>query len=114
MEKLKKIALVTSAANFERQKNIVNAVSRKLKEIGGCVLYVFTCYGIFIVKDDAVYNEGAASIYELIKKGYFDGCILEENIGDIEMLQDIADSLRENNIPVVSIHCSIDNIPFYS
>ena len=65
MGKVKKIALVTSTSNFERYRNVVTAVHRKLKEMGGYALYVLTCYGLFTEK--SVYDRGEESIYSLLK-----------------------------------------------
>lgn len=113
MEKVKKIALITSASNFERQKNVVNAVSKELKNLGGCILYVFTCYGIFPGNEAASYNRGEASIYELLEIGEFDGCIMEGNIGSLKIMQEIGAVLQKRNIPFVVLHFEIENMISY-
>lgn len=107
---LKKIALIINASNFERQKNIIKPLHRKLSEMGNYALYVFTNYGLFL--EDTPYSRGEASIYALLDVFSFDGCILEGNVGNQKMLTAFADKLRERNIPFVTLHFSVDNAPF--
>ena len=78
MDDLKKIALITSASNFERHKKVIKAAHDKLKRLGKYALYVFSSYGLYRGHD--VYEDGEASVYTLLEKGEFDGCILEGNI----------------------------------
>ncbi len=102
MEKIRKIALITSTSNFERQKNTINAIDRKLKEMGGCALYVLTCYGLFL--ESNIYDKGEASIYRLLAETDFDGYIIESNLGVDYMLGDILDFLKKRNKPTVAIN----------
>ena len=110
MGKLRKIALIISASNFERQRSVVHEVRQVLKDMGEFALYVFTNYGIFY--GDSPYNHGAKSIYQLIKQHDFDGCILDSNLGEQAMLQEIADEIRQCNIPVVGLNVILEDIPF--
>lgn len=112
MAKRKRVALIISASNFERQKNIIYAVHRKLKEIGNCCLYVFSSYGLFV--GNIPNEKGEESIYSLINKKEFDGCILEGNIGNSQMLQQFADVLKERKIPFVVMNYRIEGAPFVS
>lgn len=110
MGKLRKIALLMCASNFERQRIVVRDVHEALKELGEYALYVFTNYGLFY--GDSPYNQGAKSIYELVKKHDFDGAIIDSNLGDQLMMQEIADELRESHIPVVGLNVCLDGIPY--
>lgn len=111
MGKVKRIALITSASNFERYKKVVKAVDKKLKELGGYALYVFACYGLF--EESKPYDKGEASIYSLIEEGSFDGCILEGNIGHRAMLESIAGLLQKKEIPFVTLGFGMEGIPFF-
>lgn len=112
MGKTKRIALITNASNFERQKNIVKSVHRTLKSMGGYVLYVISSYGIFV--DDESYSHGDAAIYSLLKYTTFDGCIMEGNIGSHKLLNLIASKLRKRNIPFVTINIKVEGAPYLS
>lgn len=110
MGKLRKIALIMCASNFERQRRVVHEVHEALKEMGEYALYVFTNYGIFY--GDSPYNRGAKAIYQLIRQHEFDGCIIDSNLGEQEMLQEVADEVRKCNIPVVGLNVILEEIPF--
>lgn len=110
MSDVKKILLIISASNFERQKNTVRAVHQMLKEIGGYALYVFTSYGIYT--SDALHMMGSASIYSLLNKMYFDGCILEGNIGNMEFMSYYAEELKKRRIPFVTLNTQVGDAPF--
>jgi len=113
MEDVKKIALVISASNFERQKNVIKYVHQYLKKQGGYVLYVFTCYGLF--RENTPNEQGERAIYQLLHEHYFDGCIIESNLGDFAWAAVFAEQLEKRGIPVVTLNFGIDeveNIPF--
>ena len=110
MGKLRKIALLMCASNFERQRRVVHDVHEALKEMGDYALYVFTNYGLFY--GDSPYNRGAKSIYQLIRQHDFDGCIIDSNLGDQKMMQEIADELKECNIPTVGLNVILEGIPY--
>lgn len=110
MGKLRKIALIMCASNFERQRRVVHEVHDALKEMGEYALYVFTNYGIFY--GDSPYIRGAKSIYQLIKEHDFDGCIIDSNLGEQAMLQEIADEVRRCNIPIIGLNVVLEGIPF--
>ena len=110
MGKLRKIALIICASNFERQRRIIHEVHEALKEMGDYALYVFSNYGIFY--GDSPYIRGAKSIYQLIKQHDFDGCIIDSNLGERAMLQEIADEVRKCNIPIVGLNIILEDIPF--
>lgn len=112
MGDVKRIALITNASNFERQKNIIKSIHQTLRKMGGFTLYVISNYGIFV--DDMPYSHGEASIYSLLKYMKFDGCILEGNIGSHHLLNIIADKLRQKNIPFVTINIKMEGAPFLS
>lgn len=111
MNKIKKIALVTSASNFERQKNVIKAVHKKLKQLGDYALYVITSFGLYV--EEGAYDIGEASIYSLLKEGDFDACILEGNIGREDMLQKLVDVVKEKNIPLVTLSFGMEGVPFF-
>ncbi len=110
MGMVKKIALVITASNFERQKRVVHEVHEALKSMGDYALYVFTNYGIFI--GDSPYIRGAKSIYELLKQHDFDGCIIDSNLGNPDMERELITSLKESGIPVIGLNIIHENIPF--
>ena len=110
MDETKKIALVISASNFERQKNIVRSVHRALKSKGNYILYVFTNYGVFY--DDMAYDHGEAAIYTLLDYEEFDGCIIEGNIGSGQLTEKVARNLRERKIPLITINIEAEGVPF--
>ena len=113
MDNVKKILLITSASNFERQKIVVKSIHQKFQKMDGYALYVFTCYGLFI--NPTVYDNGEKSIYSLLDDVSFDGCILEGNIGHEEIMESFAEKLREKKITYVTLNFGIDevdNIPF--
>ena len=109
MNGVRKIALITSTSNFERHKNTIRAIHRKLKAIGGYALYVLTCYGLFI--DGGAYDKGEATIYTLLDEADFDGCIVEGNLGDTEILHNIIERLHAKQIPFVTTNFQHENIP---
>lgn len=110
MGKVKKIALITCASNFERQKRVVHEVHTALKEFGDYALFVFTNYGIFI--EDNPYNRGAQSIYQLVKEYDFDGCIFESNVGDPDIIYEMMNEFKECTIPCFGLNMILDKIPF--
>ena len=112
MSEVKKIALVTSASNFERHKHIVKSVHEKLKKLGNYALYVITSYGLYVDKDD-IYEKGEASIYTLLREGDFDGCILEGNIANQVMLYQFAEILQIRKIPFVTLSFGMEEHPFF-
>ena len=56
MDNVKKILLLTSASNFEAQKKVIHAIDKKLKEMGGYALFVFSSYGLYIEKNSYDYG----------------------------------------------------------
>ncbi|MBQ7918905.1 MAG: GGDEF domain-containing protein [Lachnospiraceae bacterium] len=110
MGKIRKIALLMCASNFERQRRVVRDVHEALQEMGDYALYVFSNYGLFY--GDSPYNRGAKSIYQLVKKHDFDGVIIDSNLGDQTMMQEIADELKECNIPTVGLNVILEGIPY--
>jgi len=111
MDTVKKILLITSASNFERQKNVVKSIHQKFQQMGGYALYVFTCYGLFT--NPTNYDKGAASIYSILEDVSFDGCILEGNIGDKDMLDGFVELLTKKRIPFVTLNFGVEDIPFF-
>lgn len=111
MADIKRILLIISASNFERQKNTVRAVHQALKELGGYSLYVLTSYAIYSA--EMVYVTGPASIYSLLDKMHFDGCILEGNIGNQQFLSYYAEKLKKNRVPFVSLNTRVGDAPFF-
>ena len=112
MEHVKKILLLTSASNFEAQKKVIHAIDKKLKEIGGYALFVFSSYGLYREKD--VYEEGEASIYRLLDEESFDGCIMDSNIGNRSMYHDFVRRLQGKGTPSVTVNFGLKGIPFVS
>lgn len=112
MDKVKKIALITSTSNFERYKNIVRTIDERLKEIGGYALYVISCYGLFF-DEETPYNKGEGSIYTLLKNAEFDGYILEGNLGPTPKMSEIIGILREKRMPTVALSIGMGDIPFF-
>ena len=110
MDNVKKILLITSASNFERQKIVVKSIHQKFQKMDGYALYVFTCYGLFI--NPTVYDNGEKSIYSLLDDVSFDGCILEGNIGHEEIMESFAEKLREKKITYVTLNFGIKNSPY--
>ncbi len=113
MVEIKRIALIISASNFERQKNIVKAVHRTLREMGGYALYVFSNYGLF--RDDMGVEDcfhGEDAIYDLLERGRFDGCILEGNVENKQLAALITERLSRRGIPVVTINIEAPGAPF--
>lgn len=113
MGSVKKIALITSASNFERQKNVVKYVHQYLKKLEGYALYVITSYGL--MREETPYEQGEQSIYNLVREHDFDGCIIDGNLGNFDRSADITKEFLERNIPVVTLNFGIkevENIPF--
>ena len=109
MGNVKKIALITSTSNFERHKNTIRAVHRKLKELGGYALYVLTSYGLFV--EEKAYDKGEGAIYSLLDEADFDGCIIEANFGVQEMLDGFVTKLKEKGIPFVAANFGTEEAP---
>lgn len=111
MGSVRKIALVICASNFERQKNVIKFVHKRLKELGDYALYVFTCYGLF--REDNEYERGEASIYQLLQESDFDGCIIVgDNIGNTEMITEFCNDMKARNIPLVILNYGEKGFPF--
>lgn len=106
----KNIALITSASNFERQKVIIKAAHRILKERGGYTLYVLSNYGAFY--DDTWHEHGEGAIYDLLNYVKFDGGILEGNLGSRQLANRLAGKLKEKGTPLVTINIEVDDVPF--
>ncbi|MCM1044267.1 MAG: GGDEF domain-containing protein [Candidatus Gastranaerophilales bacterium] len=109
---MKKIALIINASNFERQKNIVRAVHRALKSMGNFTLYVISNYGVFF--DDMAYKHGEAAIYSLLDQATFDGALIEGNIGSNQLVDLLAEKLRQSGTPFVTINIETKGAPFLS
>ena len=109
MKALKKIALVTCGSNFERHGNTIRAMRRKFVEMGGYALYVITSYGVY--QDGMDFAEGEPAIYRLLETIEIDGCILEANLGSIELAERITAILKSRGIPVLAINLKLENIP---
>ncbi len=110
MGKLRKIALIICASNFERQRLVTREVHEALKEMGDYALYVFSNYGVFY--GDSPYLRGAKSIYRLLRQHDFDGCIIDSNLGDMDTLREIAEEVRKCHIPVIGLNIIIEDVPF--
>ncbi|MDE6016231.1 MAG: diguanylate cyclase [Acetatifactor sp.] len=112
MENLKRIALITSASNFERQKNIASSMHKALKSMGGYVMYVISNFGIFLDNEPIAY--GDTTIYDIIDYTMFDGCVIGGNIGNHMLLASIAEKLRKKNIPFITVNIQTEGAPFLS
>lgn len=110
MKDTKNIALIINASNFERQKVIIKAAHRTLKERGGYALYVFSNYGAFY--DDSWHDHGEGAIYDLLNYVRFDGCIMEGNLGSRQFANQIADKIRKQGTPLVTINIQAGDAPF--
>lgn len=110
MADVKKILLLTSASNFETQKQVIRSVDKKLKEIGGFALYVFSSYGLY--REENAYDDGEKSIYSLLEESSFDGCILSGNIANRAMYRQFIDILRRKNIPFLTTNFGLEDSPF--
>ena len=109
-DKLYKIGLVICASNYERHRNIIQAVHRALAEKGSYALYVITNYGTYY--DGMDFQHGEPADYSLLDHIELDGCILEANLGSETLVHLIADKLRKRNIPIIAINLSLRDIPF--
>ena len=112
MDGTRKIALLISGSNFERQKNIIGAVHRALTSMGSYILYVFTNYGVFY--DGMSYSHGEAGIYSLLEHEKFDGCIIEGNVGSGELTCLLAEKMRQLGTPVITVNIEAEGVPFLS
>ena len=110
MDQVKKVLLLTSASNFEAQKKVIHAVDKKLKEIGGYALFVFSSYGLYREKN--AYDEGEVAVYSLLNEEFFDGCIIDGNIANRSMYNNFVRILREKKIPFVTLNWGLEGIPF--
>lgn len=106
----KNIALIINASNFERQKVVIKAAHRTLKERGGYTLYVFSNYGAFY--DDTWHEHGEGAIYDLLNYMTFDGCIMEGNLGSGLLANWIANKVKEKGTPLVTINIEASDAPF--
>ncbi len=107
---LKKIVLITSASNFERQKNVVKAVHRVLKSLEGYTLYVISNYGVFF--DGMDYAHGEAGIYSVLDHTDFDGALIEGNIGSGDLMKIIVEKLRRKRTPFLTVNIETEGAPF--
>lgn len=110
MADVKKILLLISASNFETQKQVIRSVDKKLKEIGGYALYVFSSYGLY--REENSYDDGEKSIYSLLEEGSFDGCILSGNIANRAMYRQFIEILRQKKIPFITTNFGLEDSPF--
>jgi len=110
MAKFKRIVLVTSASNFEKQKSMIHSLHARLKEVGGYVLYVVSSYGL--LNENNPYDKGAASIYGILERIEFDACLMEGNIGNSKLLYELAEMLKRRNIPFLTVAIGLEGIPF--
>ncbi len=110
MSQCKRIVLVISASNFEKQKNIIHNLHEKLKQMGGYVLYVVTNYGLADMSNP--YDKGAVSIYNILEKMEFDACLLEGNIGNSTLLQGIIEMLKRRSIPFLTLAMGLKGMPY--
>ena len=106
---MKKIALITSTANYERHKDTIRAIHAKLKQMGGYALYVLTSYGIFF--NESAYDKGEQSIYSLLDEVEFDGCIIDSNLGRDKLFKHIIDKLKAKKIPFVANNFGAVGVP---
>ena len=109
MTALKKIALVTCGSNFERHGNTIRAMRRKLMDMGGYALYVITNYGVY--SDGMDFTQGEPAIYQLLEILDIDGCILEANLGSLELAKRITGILKKRGIPVLAINLKLADVP---
>ena len=108
-DRLYKIGLVICASNYERHRNIIQAVHRALADKGSYALYVITNYGAYY--EDTDFQHGEPADYSLLDHIELDGCILEANLGSETLVNLIADRIRKRNIPIIAINLSIQGIP---
>ena len=111
MAEPKKIALVTCASSFERYSNMVRGMSRKLRKMGGFVLYVISNYSVFFDGAGTQYFRGDSAIYRLLETLELDGCILDVNLGSTELVGMIVQILKEREIPALAVNLEPDGIP---
>lgn len=111
MAGLKKIALVTCASNFERYTNMVHGMSRKLREMGGFVLYVISNYSVFFDGCGMKFFRGDSAIYRMLETLEVDGCVLDVNLGSVELVGMIVRILKERGIPSLAVNLEAEGIP---
>ena len=110
MDRVKKIALVTCASNYDRYNTFVRTVHDELKAMGGYVLYVITNYSIFL--DGMQFLQGGdSSVYRLLDVLDLDGCIFDSNLASNELTQLLARPLRERGVPTLSINLKAEGTP---
>jgi len=109
-DKLYRIGLVICASNYERHRNIIQAVHRALSEKGSYALYVITNYGTYY--DGMDFQHGEPADYSLLDHIDLDGCILEANLGSEALVNLIVHKLHKRNIPIIAINLSLRGIPF--
>lgn len=112
MDSVKKILLLTSASNFECQKNVIRSIDKKLKEAGGYALYVISSYGLY--REENAYDEGESAIYSLLEETSFDGCIIDGNIANRDMYRHFVQVLRKKGVPFLTLNCGLEGVPFVS
>ena len=81
------IALIINASNFERQKVIVKAAHRILKDRGGYALYVFSNYGAFY-----------ENIYQHIRNGIILESDAREVVDVIRLIEAAWESSRTKSV----------------
>lgn len=112
MPALRKIALVTCASNFERYSNMIRAMHRTLKEMGGYALYVISSYSVFVDGSGTSFFQGDSAIYQLLDTLDLDGCILEANLASNELTGMIIEKLRARKIPTLTVNLEAEGIPY--
>ena len=111
MNRVKKVALVTCASNYERYGTFVRAVHDELRAMGDYVLYVITNYSIFLDGMQFLHG-GDSSIYRLLDILDLDGCIFESNLGSNELTELLAEPLRRRGVPTLSINLHAEGTPY--
>ena len=111
MDKLKKIAFVTCASNYERYGNTIRTVHEELSAMGGYILYVITNYSIFL-DGMPFFQGGDSSIYTLLDILDLDGCIIDSNLASNELTEIIVQRLRSRGVPTLTINLEAEGTPY--
>lgn len=112
MKKVKKILYLTCDSNFEMHRKLVMQAAETLSDMDGYALFVTNCYG-FSSYFSSGYEKGEKSIFEFAKLDGWDGALIDSDIGNIELIQTLVDTLKSKGTPVVSINVSNLNCPSY-
>ncbi len=110
-DRVKVIVLVICASNFERHQNIIKAMRRELNKRGDHVLYVLTNFGVYDDGFGMKFNHGEPAVYSLLDYMEMDGCILEANLGSLELIDMLRGKLEKRKIPTVAINLNVAGIP---